>query len=139
MSSLRKTYTYIMQFLYFFHFQNKNLDDLEQMISQFNLGLENSLDLNFEELSQAKVLILKILKQWPELIEKIALKLKKGNFQSLNPIDQILLCLGTFELMKITNDLRPKALIINEILELAKKFSTKNSSSFINGVLDHLD
>lgn len=48
-------------------------------------------------------------------------------------VDRNILRLATFELL--FTDLS-KAVVINEAVELAKKFSTAGSGAFINGVLD---
>lgn len=47
-------------------------------------------------------------------------------------IDLALIYLGVAEINFLKND---KALVINEVLELSKIFSTEKSSSFIHGVL----
>ena len=48
--------------------------------------------------------------------------------------DRNILRLGTFEL--ITEDGVPPRVALNEAIELAKKFGTTDSSTFVNGVLD---
>ena len=51
-------------------------------------------------------------------------------------IDRCLLRLATFELL---NDVdTPVNVIINEAVEIAKKFSTAESSKFVNGILDKI-
>jgi N utilization substance protein B len=42
--------------------------------------------------------------------------------------------MGTFELCH--RPLIPRAVVINEAVELAKKFSTEDSNRFVNGVLN---
>lgn len=49
-------------------------------------------------------------------------------------IDRNILRLGTYELL-FRADL-PAAVSINEAVQLAKKFSTKESGGFVNGILD---
>jgi transcription antitermination factor NusB len=51
-------------------------------------------------------------------------------------VDRNLLRAGIFELLWMP-DVPPKV-AINEALEVAKKFSTHESSRFINGVLDRI-
>jgi transcription antitermination factor NusB len=51
-------------------------------------------------------------------------------------IDRALLRLGTYELL-YRHDVPPKA-AISEAIELAKKYSTDKSSSFVNGILDKI-
>jgi N utilization substance protein B len=56
--------------------------------------------------------------------------------ERMSKIDRNILRLGLFEL-KHRADI-PKKVTLNEAIELAKKFGTENSSSFINGLLDRL-
>lgn len=51
-------------------------------------------------------------------------------------IDRALLRMGTFELAHRPEV--PVAVVINEAVELAKRFSTDDSSRFVNGVLSRL-
>jgi len=52
----------------------------------------------------------------------------------LSPVDKSILRLSVYQL-KFCPDIPPKV-VINEAIELGKKFSSEKSSSFINGVLD---
>ena len=49
------------------------------------------------------------------------------------PVDRNILRLGVWEM---TNTDTPPKVVIDEAVELAKEFSTENSSNFVNGVLD---
>lgn len=51
-------------------------------------------------------------------------------------VDRNILRIGAWELVH-SNDV-PRAVIIDEGVELAKKFGTEDSSSFVNGVLDRI-
>ena len=51
-------------------------------------------------------------------------------------VDRNILRVGIFELLW-TADIPPKV-AINEAIEVAKKFSTQDSSRFINGILDRI-
>ena len=54
--------------------------------------------------------------------------------ERLPTIDRLLLEMGTFELR--CRPETPTAVVINEAVELAKKFSTEESNRFVNGVLN---
>jgi N utilization substance protein B len=54
--------------------------------------------------------------------------------ERLPTIDRLLLQMGTFELR--LRPQTPPAVVINEAVELAKKFSTEDSNRFVNGVLN---
>ena len=51
----------------------------------------------------------------------------------LPTIDRLLLRMGTFELHH--RPATPRPVVINEAVELAKKYSTEDSGRFVNGVL----
>ncbi len=58
----------------------------------------------------------------------------KWQFSRLSPVDKSILRLAVYQL-KFCPDIPPKV-VINEAIELAKKFSTDKSPAFVNGVLD---
>jgi transcription antitermination factor NusB len=58
----------------------------------------------------------------------------KWRMSRLSPVDKSILRLAVYQL-KFCPDV-PTKVVINEAIELAKKFSTVQSSSFVNGVLD---
>ena len=58
----------------------------------------------------------------------------KWQFSRLSPVDKSILRLAVYQL-KFCPDIPPKV-VINEAIELAKKFSTDKSPGFVNGVLD---
>ncbi len=66
--------------------------------------------------------------------ELIASSTIKWQFKRLAPVDKGILRLSVYQL-KFCPDIPPKV-VINEAIELAKKYSTEKSSSFVNGVLD---
>ncbi|HEY1729492.1 MAG TPA: transcription antitermination factor NusB [Candidatus Baltobacteraceae bacterium] len=55
--------------------------------------------------------------------------------ERLPTIDRLLLRMSVFELMHRET---PQAVVINEAVELAKKFSTDESPRFVNGVLSNV-
>ena len=58
----------------------------------------------------------------------------KWQFTRLSPVDKSILRLAVYQL-KFCPDIPPKV-VINEAIELAKKYSTDKSPAFVNGVLD---
>lgn len=58
----------------------------------------------------------------------------RWQFSRLSPVDKSILRLAVYQL-KCCADIPPKV-VINEAIELAKKFSTEKSGPFVNGVLD---
>jgi N utilization substance protein B len=58
------------------------------------------------------------------------------NISRMATVDVNILRIGLFEILYAQAQVPPKV-AINEAVELAKRYSTTESSSFINGVLDH--
>ena len=71
-------------------------------------------------------------KKWCE--EKIIERLNNWEFERVALLDRLLLILAISEIFFI-DDVPPKVSIA-EGVEIAKVFSTKDSSSFVNGILD---
>ena len=58
----------------------------------------------------------------------------RWQFSRLSPVDKSILRLSVHQLLACP-DIPPKV-VINEAIELAKKYSTEKSGPFVNGVLD---
>ena len=71
-----------------------------------------------------------------EIDEKISSITEHWELRRMAIIDKNILRLGVYELL-YRSDIPPKV-SINEAIELAKKFSTKNSGTFVNGILDKI-
>ena len=59
---------------------------------------------------------------------------KNWDLDRISPIDKLILRMAIVEMMYV--DEVPHKVSISEGVEIAKKFSTEDSSSFINGILD---
>lgn len=76
-------------------------------------------------------------KTWENLAlcdELIVAATIKWQLSRLSTVDKSILRLAVYQL-KFCTDIPPRV-VINEAIELAKKFSTDKSSAFVNGVLD---
>jgi len=69
-----------------------------------------------------------------ECDELIVASTIKWQLSRLSPVDKSILRLAVYQL-KFCHDIPPRV-VINEAIELAKKFSTDKSAPFVNGVLD---
>jgi N utilization substance protein B len=58
----------------------------------------------------------------------------RWQFSRLSPVDKSILRLSAFQLAFCPTI--PPKVVINEAIELAKKYSTEKSGPFVNGVLD---
>lgn len=68
-------------------------------------------------------------------IEKISELLHNWSFKRLNYVDQAILLVAAAEFAAGVN---AKGIIINEAVNIAKKYSDNDSFKYINGVLDRL-
>jgi len=66
--------------------------------------------------------------------ERISASTIKWQFGRLSPVDKSILRLSVYQLEFCPNI--PPKVVINEAIELAKKYSTDKSPGFVNGVLD---
>jgi transcription antitermination protein NusB len=81
-------------------------------------------------------LVLGTLEHRDECDAIIAPRLEGWTLDRLPTIDRIILRMSAFELMH-RREIDP-AVVINEAVELAKKFSTEDSGRYVNGVLASL-
>ena len=115
-----------MQTLYAYEFNGEGLTTLIQGILT-DVSIES--DINF-----AKELINKIVANRNALDEEIKNRVANWEMERIALIDRLLLRIGIAELYYFP-DIPPKV-SINEVIEIAKDYSTSNSGKFINGILD---
>lgn len=70
-----------------------------------------------------------------ELDKQISKYLKKWTISELNPVVLSILRLSVYELSYETT---PPKVVINEALELAKKYADNNAKNFVHSVLDSI-
>lgn len=73
-------------------------------------------------------------RQKTEIDELIVQSAKNWRLERMTRIDRNLLRLGVYELAH-RKDV-PRAVVIDEAVELAKAFGNENSAPFVNGILD---
>jgi N utilization substance protein B len=77
-----------------------------------------------------------VLEQRAQLDERVVSASANWRLERMSPIARNVLRLGTWELV---NQLEiPRAVIIDESVELAKRYGGNESGSFVNGVLDRI-
>src|SRR5690606_39265110 len=81
-----------------------------------------------------KTLFVKSIDDEDELMEYILPNLKNWEYERVADTDKILLKMALVEMMEFSSI--PVKVTINEIIEIAKNYSTPKSSLFINGILD---
>ena len=75
----------------------------------------------------------------PTLDQKLGELAAKSRWKTerMARVDLTILRMGAFEILHGTES--PKTVAINEAVELAKRFGTEDSASFINAILDNID
>lgn len=71
-----------------------------------------------------------------EIDKLIAAASQNWRLERMSRVDRNLLRVGTWELMKRSDV--PRAVVLDEAVELAKSYGTEESSAFVNGVLDRI-
>jgi transcription antitermination factor NusB len=84
----------------------------------------------------ARGLVTGVCDQKRNLDERIGRSSTNWRLERMSRVDRNILRLGVFELL-FMEDIPPKV-SIDEAVELAKKYGTEDSASFINGILDHV-
>lgn len=132
---------YCFQFLYHFQLQGfdeqrarlmKSAQDLENEANLFNETVEYKLDAG--SLHFALNLIQGVLKYYDELEKIISQFSQNWQLHRISKVDHTILLQSIYELAYIKET--PMKVVINESLELAKKFGSLDSKNFINGILD---
>jgi transcription antitermination protein NusB len=95
-------------------------------------------DLEIDAISQAfaRDLVAAASDSAAKLDELIAAASKNWRIDRMSRVDRNILRLGACELVAFRDV--PVKVVINEAVELAKRFGTAESSAFVNGVLDRI-
>ena len=113
------------------------LDELLNIAEKTMLALEIAEMATLEENSDVKEYIVKIANTYKENRDSIDEQIKKFAFgwdiNRLVKMDKDILRIAICELVFIKD--APLKVIIDEAVELAKKYSTEDSASFVNGIL----
>lgn len=116
----------VLQILYAYEMNGEGLSTLTEGIIA---DLEEETDKEF-----CRQLVNKVVANKKILDEKIGERVDNWEMNRIALIDKVLLRIGISELLYFP-DIPPKV-SINEVIEIAKNYSTPNSGKFINGILD---
>jgi len=100
-----------------------------------DLFLRRRLKEDQELVEFARSLLSGVRRNRPELDEMLAAKADNWTLDRMAVTDRNVLRLGAFEILYAET---PGRVAINEAVELAKRFGTRQSAQFVNGVLDRL-
>ncbi len=117
-----------------------------QMLYEYDVGKVPTTDIlvNFWEMNEhprkvrefANQLFEGSLGRLKEIDRIIQLHTKNWRLSRMAAVDRNILRLAVFEFL--SDSKTPSTVVINEALEIAKKFSTHESAQFVNGVLDSI-
>ena len=105
----------------------------EDMPLRMGLYLDELPNLSDEERWMLEERYRRVVKQYPEIDQKINDTAKGWRIDRMSKVDLSILRLAVFELLY--DDDIPEGVAINEAVELAKSYGGDESSSFINGIL----
>ncbi len=115
----------------------EKIDKMTNVAEKALVAIEIAEMTTLEEKSDVKNFVLKIAKEYQQHSEDIDNEIKKfavgWNIDRLVRIDKDIMRIAIAELLYVKD--APLKVVIDEAIELAKKYSTEDSSSFINGIL----
>ncbi len=105
-------------------------DDLGEPLAAADVPLATSSRLFAESLVNGVVEFRSVI---DKKISEIA---KNWSLERMTPVDLSILRIGAYELLYLPEI--PDSVVIDEAIEIAKRYGTKDSPSFINGLLDKI-
>ena len=106
------------------------MDAATKWASEFELEVEPAAQ------TFARELVTAATNHAPEIDDLITTSSKNWRIDRMSRVDRNILRLGACELLAFKDV--PVKVVINEAVELAKRFGTAESSAFVNGVLDRI-
>lgn len=107
--------------------------DEESMPEQLSAFMEENEPMKEEDELYIQNKYLAVKEKIEELDAKINENIKGWKTSRMGKVDLTIIRLGAYEML--FDEEVPKSVAINEAVELAKKFGTDESASFVNGVL----
>lgn len=114
--------------LFFLYQKTMNSNEFNFFIKHFDI---KNIDINF-----CQKIIQKINENNSIIENEIKNKSKNWKISRISLIDLCLLKIGISEMLLIDNP-TDKKIVINEIVEISKIYSSENSPKFLNGILDN--
>lgn len=115
----------------------KKIDAMNDVAEKAILAMEIAEMSTLEEKSDVKAYIVQIAQEFQQHRKEVDAEIQKfsvgWNIDRLVKIDKDILRIAITELLFVQQT--PHKVVIDEAIELAKKYSTEDSSSFINGIL----
>ncbi|MFO0885391.1 MAG: transcription antitermination factor NusB [Pirellulales bacterium] len=97
--------------------------------------LKKRLNRNQDLVAFAKTLLLGTREKRKEIDGLIAQAAENWRLERMAVTDRNVLRMGTYEMLHVGT---PGRVVINEAVELARRFGSKDSAKFVNGILDRI-
>ena len=112
--------------------------DASNNLSSAAVNWASDFELEVDEAAQefARALVASAVERSQEIDDLIGSASKNWRIDRMSRVDRNILRLGACELVAFRDV--PVKVVINEAVELAKRFGTAESSAFVNGVLDRI-
>jgi transcription antitermination protein NusB len=129
MSTRRRAREVVIQLLYE---NDLNPDQKREAADDF---LQRRLAGNRPLIQFARNLLTESMRRRREIDKTIGAKAANWSVRRMAAIDRNILRLGSFELLYTDT---PGRVVINEAIEIAKRYGDRQSSQFVNGILDRI-
>jgi N utilization substance protein B len=116
-----------LQLLYQYELTGADPESMKQGFEEWSGASEDTRDF-------ANSLLLGVLDKLDEIDRELELQTAHWRLDRLAAVDRNILRLAMYELLYHVDT--PHAVVIDEAIEVAKKFGAAESSKFVNGVLD---
>lgn len=141
MNTKREAREFCLQFLY--HFQLPAFTELKKDTDSVALfermqEFKETLNIQLSSENQAYVatMVKGIIQEHETLDEMLTKYLKNWKLSRISKIEHTIFIMAIYELKNMPTV--PGKVVINEAIELGKKYSTKESAAFLNGILDSI-
>ena len=131
MSKRRLAREYALQSLYYTDTGKCSKDYATMFVNGFYENLDE------DTFSFCKDLVQGTINNLPQIDKILSARAKNWSVERMSAVDRSILRMATYEIA-FSADKAPIPAIIDEAIELAKKYSTENSGKFINGLLDQI-
>ncbi|OGQ97048.1 MAG: transcription antitermination factor NusB [Deltaproteobacteria bacterium RIFOXYD12_FULL_57_12] len=127
MGTRRKSREIALQSLYQIEMSNQPPEEAFDIFCQH-------FEVSKQSLSYARELVFGVRGKWDEINEMIGVHADNWRMERMSVVDRNILRVAVYELC-CQKDI-PARVVINEAIEVAKRYGTDESGPFINGILD---
>jgi N utilization substance protein B len=135
--SRRKTREFVLQVLFAADARNQDpIDTLEFLQTHFAADQDQELKMHRVVRDFARILVTAVSKEGPIIDDLISRISQNWKLSRINRVDRNILRMAIAEMIGFPET--PGPVILNEAIEIGKKYGAENSAAFINGILDRI-